>query len=127
MSEELFDKVKAETLDIVNKWKESRPKKWHEFFTFTYHVADDLIQLVEVSKDIVNGPDKKATVVEAVKYAYNEVDPDLPWIPEPIESKIEKWMLENGVPTLIDFLVSRYNKYGVFNKNEDGTADTPAE
>jgi len=113
-----FDLIKVEVEDILRQYRETKPNSLLEFFQFSYAIADEFMTLVEVSKDIIAGADKKATVIEAVRYAYIEVDPNLPWIPAYIENKIEKWFLSSGLPALIDFLVAKYNKHGIFKKSE---------
>ena len=108
-----FDAIKQETLDVVNKFKAQAKPGWAGLFGFIFGATGDMVEVVEASTAVVKDA-KKETVVEAIKYAYNELNPDLPWIPEPFETKIEEWILDNGVPVLIDWLVGVFNDKGIF-------------
>lgn len=117
-----FDPIKEQVLAIAKKYGAQNPSNWMDFFKFTYDVTGELIELVEYSSSIVK-ENKKETVIEALQYAYNEIDPDLPWIPEPIESQIENFVLDNAVPVLIDWIVDTFNSRGVFDHDSDSTVD----
>ena len=72
----------------------------------------DILTSVKTAAEIaetfvgVPGDEKKAFVIEVIGKAYREVDPNLPWIPEPFETWIENYVLGNLVPAAIDLLVS---------------------
>lgn len=108
-----FFAIKREVLDMCEKYKAERPTTVMGFFKFAFECTGDLVEIVEVSTEVVK-ENKKETVVEALRYAFEEVNPDLPWIPEPFETKIEQWFLDNGIPALIDWLVGILNKKGIF-------------
>lgn len=71
----------------------------------------DIITAVRTASEIAEqftglpGDEKKAFVVEVVKKAYKEVDPNLPWIPEPVETWVENYVLNNLVPSVIELIV----------------------
>lgn len=54
----------------------------------------------------VPGPEKKKFVCEVVEKAYREVEPDIPWVPEPVETWVENYILKNLVPYAVDMLVN---------------------
>jgi len=110
---EKFEAIKNEVEDMIKKWKEQKPEGLKGFFLFMYSIVGDLIELVEVSAEVVK-TDKKETVVAAFKYAYDQINPDIPWIPEPMESMIENWLFDAALPTFIDWLVAKYNEKGIF-------------
>jgi len=108
-----FEAIKGEVDDMIKKWKEQNPQGLTGFFSFMYSIVSDLVELVEVSTEVVK-TNKKETVVAAFKYAYDEINPDLPWIPEPLESMIENWLFSAALPVFIDWLVALLNKKGIF-------------
>jgi len=110
---EKFDAIKNEVEDMIKKWAEIKPEGIKGFFEFLYAITSDLIELVEVSTEVVK-TNKKETVVAAFKYAYDQINPDIPWVPEFLETKIEAWLFDAALPTFIDWLVSKYNEKGIF-------------
>lgn len=111
-----FDPIKKEVLDILAKYKAfGQPKTFPAVFGFLFSATSDMVELVEKSSALVTGG-KKETVVAAVKFLYTELNPDLPWIPEPFEMSVENWLLDSAVPVFIDWIVSKYNEKGIFKK-----------
>lgn len=108
-----FDVIKKEVDDIVAAFKANAKPGWVGLFGLVIAASGDFVELVEATQGIVKSA-KKETVIEAVRYAYAAVDPDLPWIPEPFETKLETWVLDNLVPTFIDWLVNKYHEKGIF-------------
>lgn len=116
-----FNAIRKEVMDVVEKYKAAgKPKGFMEVFKFLFGVTGDLVEIAEVSAELVK-TDKKETVIAAVQYAYTQLDPDLPWIPEPFETKIETWFLEHAVPAFIDWIVDRYNAKGIFSHGDGNT------
>ena len=112
----LFDPIKTQVLAIIKKYKGSgSPKGFAAVFTFLFSVTAEFVELVETSWAVVKTA-KLETVVEAVKFAYAEVNPDLPWIPEPFETKLETWLLDQAVPAFVNWIVAKYNAKGIFIK-----------
>lgn len=52
-----------------------------------------ILKAYDAAKVIWESDVDKEKVVCMAQYIYWAVDPDLPWIPEPIESKIEQWVI----------------------------------
>ena len=111
-----FVEIKEDVELVVDKYRRTgKPTSFIALFTFLYSVSSDLVELVEDSKKIVKTA-KKETVVEAIRFAFLEINPDLPWIPEPLEARVEKWLLESAAPSFIDWLVNKYNEKKIFKK-----------
>jgi len=117
----MWEPIRKEVLELTEKWKASYAAQKPDgvvgtllfIFSFLFSAMSDLIELVEISSDIVKAA-KKETVVSAIRYAYGQVNPDLPWIPEPFETKLENWILDSVIPTFINWLVDKFNEKGVF-------------
>lgn len=108
--------IKTEVLAVVKKYKQAGcPNTFLGVFSFLFSSTSSFVELVETCGKIVKTA-KKETVVAAVQFAYAEMNPNLPWIPEPFESKIEGWLLKDLGPAFIDWIVAKYNEKGVFHK-----------
>ena len=126
-----WEAIRGEVLDIVSKWKTAYAENPPSgvlgtlifVFQFLFSAVGDFVELVEASQAVVKEA-KKETVIEAFQYAYRQVDPDLPWIPEPFETKLENWILESAMPTFIDWIVGKYNEKGVFTHGDE-TSEIP--
>ena len=53
----------------------------------------------------LSGPQKKQTVMIAVKDIYGHVNPDVPLIPEPFETWLEDFVLDKVLGVFIDHFV----------------------
>ena len=62
----------------------------------------------------VPGPQKADAVSAAVTAVYQGINPDLPYIPEPFESWLERILLTMVVPAAITVLVGAFNETGLF-------------
>lgn len=51
------------------------------------------------------GDEKKAFVVDVIRKAYKEVDPDIPYLPNFIEGYVEDYILDNLVPAAIELII----------------------
>lgn len=60
------------------------------------------------------GPIRKEAVMKAIREVYERIDPNLPWIPEPLESWVEKWLLDYVVPAFIEVVIGWGRKLGLF-------------
>lgn len=90
-------------------------KKVVECFSDGFEFHDVLVAAgtaIEIAEQFtgLDGKEKKEFVLEVVKKAYREIDPDLPWIPAFIETPIENFLLNNLLPPLIDYLVGLTKK-----------------
>jgi len=72
---------------------------------------DDIINAVKTAAEIaetiteLDGPQKKQFVVDVIRQAYKEVNPNIPWVPEPIETWVEDYVLKNLVPSVIELII----------------------
>lgn len=120
-----WEALRNEVLGIVSAWKTAKNTENPSgivgnltfAFKFIYSASNDLVELVETSQAIMKA-DKKETVVEAIKYAYTEINPDLPWIPEPFETQLENWILDSALPPFIDWMVNMFNEKGIFSHDD---------
>lgn len=81
-----------------------------ECFEDGFHFSD-VLTAVKVAAEIaetfvdMTGEEKKTFAVDVISQAYRRVDPNIPWIPEPVETWIENYVLKNLVPAAIQLLV----------------------
>lgn len=116
--DEKFAAIEKEVMDVIDLYNEAgRPSGFYEIFKFLFNSASELIEIVEASSEVLKDA-KKETVIEAVKFIYGKIDPDLPWIPEPFETKIEDWVINHVISSFIDWVVSKYNDKGIFSHSE---------
>ncbi|MEW6103627.1 MAG: hypothetical protein AB1630_07445 [bacterium] len=101
---------------IVEEAKKDKKKALILLFQNILHITSELIELVEDVKKEAKGEDKKKLVTDGVTYIYKRVNPDLPFLFEPLETYVENLILEKLVPGFIDFLVDKFNKKGIFTK-----------
>lgn len=130
-----FDEIKEGVEKLTAEWKakyaEENPSGLVAtllfVFTFLFSAVDDIIKLVEESNTLLNAPSevKQDIAIEGFQTAYREVNPDLPWIPEPFETKLENWILDSALPAFIKWAVGKYNENGTFthHKGVDAAAE----
>ena len=116
--QEQIAKLKEEIKDVIQAYVDKKPQTTTEVFLFLFEVAGELIEVVEAAQDITKGSDKEQIVCELLKYVYDEVNPNIPWVPEPIESKLEDWLFTHAIPAFIRYLVAKYNSLGHFKTTE---------
>lgn len=113
MGEDLFSKLEKEVQDVIDaiiKAKEAgKLKSAGDIFRFLFGLVGELVDVAEAATGAGAGVEKKEFVMKAFTYAYTKINPDIPWIPDPVESYIENWVLDHGLPAFIDFLVARMN------------------
>ena len=63
----------------------------------------------KVLPKLATGTDRKEFITNVVRYAYRKNDPDLPFIPEPLETILED-MIIAAVPLLLDRLEAKYEE-----------------
>jgi len=102
-SKEVLMSVNAEqTVKAVEKVVEC----FEDGFQFS-----DILTAVRTAAEIaeqftgLSGDEKKAFVVEVVKKAYREVDPDIPVLPGFLERPLENYVLDNLVPYVIELII----------------------
>ncbi len=84
-----------------------------EIAKFTFEAGAKLVEAVENVQGI-SGPQKKEVVMSSIKEIYKKVNPDIPLLPEPLETMVEDMMLDKALDTFIDFIVSKYKDKGIF-------------
>lgn len=104
---------------IVRKWKaENSAMSWWkkskvgytQITAFILNSLDKLIIKIEEYQEI-NGPDKKATVLEAIKSIWAEVVKEaVPIWLKPFIPIMRFVIIEIIVPYMIDWIVEKYNK-----------------
>lgn len=89
--------------------------QWSDIGAFIGEVVPDLM---EVAKDFKEetGEEKKQFVVDAVTSIYFYYDPNLPWIPEWIETKLEKWVVPQLASAAIEAAYKIVMRYGWLDK-----------
>lgn len=103
---------------IVEAYKGYESEGWtkQELVSFSLECIEILIPEAQKFADMT-GADKKAWVVNALTAAYFAVNPDIKWIPEPLETKLEEWaikrIVEDVVSPAIDWLVSFMKKKNI--------------
>lgn len=81
--------------------------QWSDIPLFIGEVVPEFMDVAREFKE-ETGAEKKQFVVDAVVATYFYYDPDLPWIPEWIETKLEKWI----VPKLAEAAIEAAYKVG---------------
>lgn len=81
--------------------------QWADVPAFIGEVVPEFMDVARKFKE-ETGAEKKQFVVDAVVATYFYYDPNLPWIPEPFESKIEAW----AVPKLATAAIEAAYKIG---------------
>lgn len=55
----------------------------------------------DIAKELFNNASREETI-EVARYIYWAVNPNIPWIPEPIETKLEKWaVIDLAIPLAV--------------------------
>lgn len=105
-SEEALEKIQGSIDELIEQYSGFREGGFqvHEIIKFTFQAGTRLINVVERLGG-VTGPEKKEIVMASVMKIYQEVNPDIPWIPEPFESWVEDFVLEKTLSVFIDFYI----------------------
>lgn len=66
-------------------------------------------QLVRLADDFgdLQGREKREFVVDVVWVVYKSIDPDIPWVPEIVENKLERFAVEQGVTFAVEALFAQ--------------------
>jgi len=121
-----IQKVNNKVNDILAKWEKDNPKPkaswWNPFSwwksrrssilkvtLFIFECVDNFIRYVE--NEVINGPDKKATVIAAVTIIYDYVVKEaMPAWAKPFAGKIKGFFIGILISGVIDFVVKKYNE-----------------
>lgn len=113
--EDIKAEIKEDIDELIEGFKEHKKDGFtlFEISKFTFDTGSRLVEAVE-NVEGIPGTQKKEVVMSTVKEIYKEVNPDLPWIPEPFESMIENVFLEKALDAFIDFIVAKYKEMKIF-------------
>lgn len=111
--------------EIISNWETNKPKTswwsrakgaWVGAVRYLVAATDYFIRNVEGA--ILTGPDKKATVLDALGKVYDSIVPGfLPIFLSPFNSKIKSFVVGVVCSLMIDFIVSKYRE-GVWGTTE---------
>jgi len=65
-------------------------------------LVPELMDLAETYKNEMTGPERKQLVLDAVWVLYKTVDPNIPLIPEPFETKLERIVVRRATEAAIE-------------------------
>lgn len=85
-------------------------KKVVECFSDGFEFSDIVKSIrttVEIAETItdLDGAQKKQFVIDVIRQGYKEVNPNIPWVPEPFETWVEDYVLKHLVPAVIELIV----------------------
>jgi hypothetical protein len=121
-----IQKVNNKVNDILAKWEKDNPKPkaswWNPFSwwksrrssilkvtLFIFECVDNFIRYIE--NEVIDGPDKKATVIAAVTIIYDYVVKEaMPAWAKPFAGKIKGFFIGILISGVIDFVVKKYNE-----------------
>jgi len=117
--EQIKQEIQADIDKLVANFKEYQKGgfKLGEVVHWVFEAGTSLIEAVEAVQD-ANGPEKKEVVISSIKYIYKQVDPNIPWIPEPFETMLENLLLDYALDAFTDTLVGAFNNKGVFTHSD---------
>jgi len=113
---EIRTEIESDINKVINTFETYKEDGFtiSEVAKFVFEAGTELVEAVEDVEGLT-GAQKKEFVQITVKDIYKEVNPDIPWIPEPFETMLENILLDQSLDKFIDFIVKRYKKKGVFN------------
>ena len=121
-----IQKVNNKVNDILAKWEKDNPKPktswWNPFSwwksrrsnilkvtLFLFECVDNFIRYIE--NEVIDGPDKKATVIAAITIIYDYVVKEvMPAWAKPFAGKIKVFFIGIVIFGVIDFVVKKYNE-----------------
>ena len=128
----------AKVEQLIARWAEENPVSGGWFSRFktrvkvsfskiTRFLMDSLDELIVIVENLVDlGPDKKATVLNAIAKLYDAiVATSLPVWLRPFSPMIKKFVIDVAISSAIDFIVGKYRS-GSWNKpSEEPTPVVP--
>ena len=113
--EEIKEEIKDDIDELVKSFEKYKEGGFQvtEILKFTFEAGTKLVESVENVQGI-SGEQKKEVVVSSVKEIYKQVNPDIPYIPEPFETWMENLLLDRALNEFIDFIVGKYKEKGIF-------------
>jgi len=109
--DEITTEIQSDIDELTQKFEDyvKDGLKIHEIILFLFQAGSKLSEVVDSLQD-VPGEQKKEVVMSVVRKVYEDRDPDIPWIPEPFESKLEDFCLDKVLSAFIEFIVRRRNE-----------------
>jgi len=113
--EDIKKEIKEDIDELVKSFEKYKEGGFQvtEILKFTFEAGTKLVESVENVQGI-SGEQKKEVVVSSVKEIYKQVNPDIPYIPEPFETWMENLLLDRALNEFIDFIVGKYKEKGIF-------------
>ena len=113
--EDIKKEIKEDIDELVKRFDKYKEGGFQvtEILKFTFEAGTKLVESVENVQGI-SGEQKKEVVVSSVKEIYKQVNPDIPYIPEPFETWMENLLLDRALNEFIDFIVGKYKEKGIF-------------
>ena len=104
--EAALDEIQGHVDELVVQYEQFREGGFrvHEIIQFALQAGSRLVDVVQDLEGL-SGPQKKQTVMIAVKDIYGQVNPDVPLIPEPFETWLEDFVLDKVLGVFIDYFV----------------------
>jgi hypothetical protein len=94
--------------------------QWSDISLFIGEVVPEFMDVANKFKE-ETGEQKKQFVIDAVVATYFYYDPDLPWIPEWIETKLEKWAVPQIAAAAIEAAYKIGKKRGYWDDELAGS------
>lgn len=111
VQQKIIQDVDALTKEFAEYQKDGL--KADEVIKFILEAATKLVETVEDAGGIP-GAQKKELVISSVKDIYWKINPNIPFLPDVVETPLEKWLLDLALPPFIDFIVGTFEKKGIF-------------
>lgn len=92
--------------------------QWSDVPTFIGTVVPEFMDVARAFKE-ETGEEKKQFVVDAVVATYFYYNPNLPWIPEPFETALEKWVVPKLAEAAIEAAYRLGAKRGWWSQTPD--------
>ena len=94
-------------------------------------IGGELITEVEGVFSGYSGAEKKQVALHVMTSTYDAIDPDIPYLPEPLESLVERWFIKGKLMewlsnVMIDVLVQIFNRFGWPGMDADGGVPGPS-
>lgn len=99
--------------NLVDKQQKGMKLAAIDVVKFILECATNLVEEVEKVSELP-GPKKKEVVIASMKDIYWKINPDIPFLPEAVETPLEKWLLDLVLPPFVDFIVGMFNEKGIF-------------
>lgn len=107
----------AEKFDAAYATFEKTIKRVKEALTDGLQLSDVIVlyplaaESYDIAREIFKDASREETI-EVARYIYWAVSPNIPWIPEPIETKLEKWaIIDLAIPLAVGAAWDAVAKY----------------